>query len=67
MPGSDYFGPDARFQILADLFEIPLEHARRIGIEPPCGAIMAQTLSLRAPPCVFQYHFRPSSRATYAV
>lgn len=32
---TDYFGPDERFQILADLFRIPLEKAKRLGIEPP--------------------------------
>ncbi|KLO19490.1 trimeric LpxA-like protein [Schizopora paradoxa] len=32
---TDYFGPDERYQILADLFKIPLEKAKRLAIEPP--------------------------------
>lgn len=35
MAPADYFGPDERFQILADLFEIPLEKAKLLSIEPP--------------------------------
>ncbi|GAA5955744.1 hypothetical protein JCM8115_006840 [Rhodotorula mucilaginosa] len=32
---SDFYGPDSRLQHLADLFKIPLERTRSIGIEPP--------------------------------
>ncbi|GAA5863329.1 hypothetical protein JCM3774_005255 [Rhodotorula dairenensis] len=32
---SDFYGPDSRLQHLADLFRIPLERTRSIGIEPP--------------------------------
>ncbi|GJJ10188.1 hypothetical protein Clacol_004414 [Clathrus columnatus] len=36
MPGNHYFGPDERFQILADLFGMSLEVVKRdIAIEPP--------------------------------
>lgn len=32
---SEFYGPDSRLQHLADLFKIPLERTRSIGIEPP--------------------------------
>ena len=32
---TDYFGPDERLQILADLFQIPLVKTKRLAIEPP--------------------------------
>jgi acetyltransferase-like isoleucine patch superfamily enzyme len=35
MKAEEAFGPDERLQILADLFAIPLEKAKRIAIEPP--------------------------------
>ena len=35
MKPEDQFGPDERFQILADLFDIPLEQAKKLAIEPP--------------------------------
>ena len=35
MKPEDSFGPDERFQILADLFKIPLEKAKMLAIEPP--------------------------------
>jgi len=35
LPPSQYFGPDERIQILADLFGMPLEKARELAIEPP--------------------------------
>ncbi|KAF8526554.1 trimeric LpxA-like protein [Hysterangium stoloniferum] len=35
LPPMQYFGPDERLQILADLFGIPLEKARELAIEPP--------------------------------
>lgn len=31
----DYFGPDERFQILAELFNISLEKSKSLAIEPP--------------------------------
>ncbi|KAK4057525.1 hypothetical protein OIO90_001594 [Microbotryomycetes sp. JL221] len=31
----DFFGPDSRFQILADLFMIELADAKKLAIEPP--------------------------------
>ncbi|SCZ87290.1 BZ3500_MvSof-1268-A1-R1_Chr2-2g04756 [Microbotryum saponariae] len=35
MGGMDYFGPDSRWSILAELFQIPLEKMKKIAIEPP--------------------------------
>ncbi|KAF8526555.1 trimeric LpxA-like protein [Hysterangium stoloniferum] len=35
LPPMQYFGPDERLQILADLFGMPLEKARQLAIEPP--------------------------------
>lgn len=35
MKPEDFFGPDERFQILADLFNITLENTKKLAIEPP--------------------------------
>ncbi|KDE05721.1 hypothetical protein MVLG_03955 [Microbotryum lychnidis-dioicae p1A1 Lamole] len=35
MNGAEYFGPDSRWSILAELFQIPLEKMKKIAIEPP--------------------------------
>ena len=35
MKPEDSFAPEERFQILADLFNTPLEKAKQLFIEPP--------------------------------